>query len=246
MEDEATVLFSGGSDSTLAAALLLKDKRFEKLHLLTFHHSAMKYVDKSTVNLRRLERRFGKDKIVHRLLDIEEIFRELYYGNYLKDLRHHGVFLAAAACNVCQLAMHVCTGIYNLQNGISFAYDGYKKEKEHVYVIMSEEGREIMQKFYEGYGITYGNPVLNILRTDWKLYDLGVTPSKNVKFPYEHLDYEAQHSCYQGLLTNLYILSYHYNLFHRAETDWIEYLREKVERAKNYINNYLATMRTPV
>ena len=237
---EASVLFSGGSDSTLAAALLLKAKRFKKLHLLTFHHSAMKYLDKSEVNVRLLKKMYGKDKIVYRLINIEDIFHRLYYSNYFQDLRRYGVFLAAGTCNVCQLAMHVATVLYNLQNGIFYAYDGYKKEKEHVYVIMSTEGIEIMKKFYDKYGITYENPVLNILRTDWELYELGITTKKNVKFPYEHLDYRAQHSCYQGLLTNLYILGYNHNLFHRTKSDWLEYLKEKVELARNFINTYLA------
>jgi len=236
---EATVLFSGGSDSTLAAANLLKEERFDKLHLLTYHHSAMKYMEKSIVNVRRLERKFGKEKVTYRLIDIEETFRKLYYGDYIRDLKRYGVYMAAATCNVCQLAMHVHTIIYNLKNGISHAYDGYKEEKEHVYVIMSREGREIMKRFYGEYGITYGSPILNILRTDWELYELGVTPRKNVKFPYEHLDYEAQHSCYQGLLTNLYILGYHFNLFHNTKPQWIEYFKEKVEAAKTYINKHI-------
>lgn len=242
---EATVLFSGGSDSTLVAALLLKEKQFTKVHLLTFHHSAMKYSGKSKVNVKRLEKRFGKDKVIHKLVNIEETFHRLYYVNYLHDLRRYGVFLAAATCNMCQLAMHTQTVMYNLQNSVPYAYDGYKEEKEHVYVVMSKDGRGILKKFYKDYGITYGNPVLNILRTDWELYKLGITPRKNVKFPYEHLDYEAQHSCYQGLLTNLYILGYYYNLYHKTNTRWIEYLKEKVEMAKNYINDFLLKTNFP-
>ncbi len=238
---EATVLFSGGSDSTLAATSLLKEEHFEKLHLLTFHHSGMKHLNKSRVNVRRLEEKFGKAKVVHRITSIEEMFRKLYYTNYLRDLKRFGVFLAAAACNVCQLAMHAHTLMYNLQNGIQYAYDGYKAEKEHVYVIMSKEGREVLKEFYKEYGVTYGSPVHNILRTDWRLYELGVTHRRNVKFPYEHLDYEAQHSCYQGLLTNLYILCYHHVLFNRPEARWIEYLKEKVEMAKKCVDRVCAT-----
>jgi len=241
---EATVLFSGGSDSTLAAAMLLKEERFNKLHLLTYHHSGMKYMEKSMVNVERLEKKFGKEKIVHSLIDIEGTFHKLYYNNYFQDLKRYGVYLAAGTCNVCQLAMHVHTILYNLQNNVSYAYDGYKEEKEHVYAIMSREGREIMKKLYEEYGITYSSPVRSILRTDWELHELGVTQRKNVKFPYEHLDYEAQHSCYQGLLTNLYILGYHHNLFHHTKPRWIEYLKQKVAMARNHINDYLKARQT--
>lgn len=234
--EEASVLFSGGSDSTLVAALLCM--RFKKVHLLTFHHSAMSFSEKSKVNVKRLEEKFGKDKITHRLIDIEEIFQKLYYSNYLRDLKRLGAFLAPATCNVCQLAMHTQTIVYNLENNVGFAYDGYKKEKKHIYIIMAKEGIKLIKELYREYGIDYGNPVYDVLRTDWELYDLGLTPRRNVKFPYEHLNYEAQHSCFHGILTNAYLLGYYYPLHREASSRWIEYFKEKVKLAKSYIDGY--------
>jgi len=198
----------------------------------------MSFTDKSMVNVKRLEEKFGKDKIAYRLIDIEEIFQKLYYSNYLRDLRRFGAFLAPATCNVCQLAMHIQTILYNLENNVGFACDGYKKEKKHMYIVMAREGIELIRGLYGEYGINYDNPVYDVLRTDWELYDLGVTPRRNIKFPHEHLHYEAQHSCFHGILTNAYLLGYYYPLHRGASSQWMDYFTEEVKLAKSYIDGY--------
>lgn len=235
--EQVSVLFSGGSDSTLAAALCCP--QFKKVHLLTFHHSGMSSSEKSKVNAKRLQDKFGKDRITHKLIDIEEIFQKLYYGTYFRDLKRYGMFLTAATCNVCLLAMHTQVAIYSLENQIRFACDGYKQEKKHVYITMANKGVELLKEFYRKYDINYFNPVYNILRTDWELYDLGLTPKRNVKFPFEKLHYTAQHSCFHGILTNIYILGYYYQLYRKPSDEWVEYFKEKVEAAEKYVNEHI-------
>jgi hypothetical protein len=237
--NEASVLFSGGSDSTLAAAWCAE--RFDKVHLLNFHHSGMHSVGKSTVNVKRLRRKYGENKFVFKVVDIEESFHTLYFDNYYEDLRRYGTFLAAATCNICQLAMHVETVIYDVQNGVKFACDGYKREKEHVYIVMSQKGLNLLKNFYAKYGIQYENPVYDILRTDWVLYDLGITPRRNVKFPYERLSYEAQHSCFHGILTNAYVLGYHYPLHLDRSDRWLDYFKRKLKLAEDYVDRRIKT-----
>ncbi|MEM3443240.1 MAG: 7-cyano-7-deazaguanine synthase [Candidatus Bathyarchaeia archaeon] len=231
---EASVLFSGGSDSTLAAAWCAE--RFDKVHLLNFHHSGMHGVGKSSINVKRLRKKYGEYKFVFKVLDIEEPFHTLYYKDYSADLRRYGTFLAAATCNICQLAMHVETIIYDVQNGVGFACDGYKKEKQHVYIVMSQKGIDLLKAFYAKYGIKYENPIYDVFRTDWVLYDKGITPKRDVKFPYERLSYEAQHSCFHGILTNAYILGYHYPLHLDRSNRWLEYFKRKLELAEDYID----------
>lgn len=205
----------------------------------------MRYKQKSKVNVKRLQEKFGKDKITHKLIDIEETFQKLYNDTYLGDLRRFGVFLVPATCNICQLAMHTQTIIYNLKNQIRFTCDGYKQEKAHVYIVMAKEGIELLKEFYREFGTNYDNPVYNILRTDWQLHELGITPKRNVKFPYEKLDYTAQHSCSHGILTNAYLLGYYYPLHHGPSSRWTKYFKEKVEAAKIYINNHINKNRSP-
>jgi hypothetical protein len=231
---EASVLFSGGSDSTLAAAWCAE--RFDKVHLLNFHHSGMHSVGKSSVNVERLRKKYGEGKFVFKVLDIEEPFRTLYYKDYSSDLRRYGTFLAAATCNICQLAMHVETVVYDVQNDIGFACDGYKREKERVYIVMSQKGIGLLKGFYSKYGIQYENPIYDVFRTDWVLYDLGITSKRDVKFPYERLSYEAQHSCFHGILTNAYIFGYHYPLHLDGDNCWLEYFKKKLGLAEDYVN----------
>lgn len=239
-----SVLFSGGSDSTLAAAIMCK--RFEKVHLLTFFHSGINFPENSRVNMQRLRDKFGKEKFTHEFIDIEGVLKKIYYGTYLRDLKRYRAYLVAATCSACQLAMHTETIIYNVENNIGFACDGYKREKEHVYVFMEKEGMKYTKEFYQGYGIGYLNPVYDMVRTDWELYDLGIIPKRNVKFPHHRLDIVTEPNCWQGILTNAYILGYHYPLNHRRDDRWVEYYKEKILIAKRYINNYLSKKRIAV
>jgi len=236
--EEVSVLFSGGSDSTLAAAYLCE--QYKKVHLLNYHHSGMSHSEKSLVNVIRLKQKFGQEKIVFKQIDIEDTFQRLYFNEYFNDLKTYGVFLAAGTCNICQLAMHVQTIIYNVKNKIEYACDGYKKEKDHMYVVMSEIGKKHLKELYQKFGINYYTPVYDILRTDWKLYELGITPKKNVKFPYELLSYSAQHSCYHGILTNAYLVGYYYPLHSSGSEQWVEYVKGKIDLAKKYIDNALS------
>jgi len=132
--------------------------------------------------------------------------------------------------------------MYNVKNNVRFACDGYKQEKGRMYVIMAWEGIKHTKEFYKRYGIDYGNPVYNILRTDRKLYELGITSKPDVKFPYVRLDFygsTTQHGCVHGVLTNAYVLGYHFPLHHRPSDQWVEYWKEKIAVAENYIDQYV-------
>jgi len=237
MKDEVSVLFSGGSDSTLVAALMCKE--FEKVHLLTFFHSGIPEAKRSKVNADRLENRFGKNKVVRKLINIEQIFTTLYYTTYLRDLRKYRLFLAAALCNACQMAMHTATILHDLGNNISFTRDGYKLEKEHVNAFMSKEGIRQIKMLYEKHKMNYDNPVYDIPRTDWVLFDMGITPKRDVKWPHERYEYSTQHLCPHGDLYYAYMIGYHYPLYHRVPYGWMEYHREKIAMAEKYIVSVL-------
>lgn len=232
--EEVSVLFSGGSDSTLAAAFMCR--QFEKVHLLTFIRSGILSIDNAKVNAQRLKKKFGKDKLTHKFINMEQTFKKLYYDDYIRNLKSYGVFLVAGTCFACLLAMHTETIIYNLENKISSACDGYKKEKEHIYVPMSKEGIVYTKELYAKYGIDYLNPVYNITRTDWELFDLGITSKRDAKFPYHGLEADYEPNCSQGVLTNAYISAYYYPLYHKRGDRWVEYYKEKTMVAGRHID----------
>jgi len=240
-KDDVSILFSGGSDSTLAAALMCK--QFQKVHLLTLVHSGILRTKKSQINANRLKEVFGKDKVVHKFINIEEIFKTLYYGTYMRDLVQYGLYLAAGLCHTCQVAMHTATIKYNLENDIGFACDGYKREKSHIFVFMAKKGIKQTRDFYREFNIEYDNPVYDVLRTDWELFDMGIASQRNVKFPFERDTYSfsTQPHCTHGILLNAYLLGYHYYLHRRIDDQppGIRYHKEKISVAKKYIHDQL-------
>ena len=84
---DVSVLFSGGSDSTLAAAVMCE--QFDKVHLLTYFHPGLPFAERSKINAKRLAKRYGKDKIRHKLINFESIFKHLYYKTYLRDVQRY-------------------------------------------------------------------------------------------------------------------------------------------------------------
>ncbi len=238
---EAAILFSGGSDSTLVAALMCR--QYEKVHLLTFFNAGLPFYERSNINAQRLSDRFGNDRIVHRLIDFETLFKRLYYDRYLHDLKKYGTYMVPCFCNACQMAMHIRTIQYCGSNHIRSAYDGYKREKEHIYGFMAEEGICETKKLYEEYGIDYSNPVYDIVRTDWELYNMGITPKKDVKFPYERLNYSTQHHCRTGIIVNAYLMGYFLPRHgqERSQKISIAYWKDKIEVAKKLIGSVYYT-----
>lgn len=235
-KDQISILFSGGSDSTLAAALMCE--KFEKIHLLTYFHSGMPFTERAKINAEKLSNHFGKDKIVHKFINFEDLLKKVYYGNYIRDLLKYKGYMNPCFCNACQLAMHTNTILYNIKNDIHFSCDGYKREKEHVYIFMNEDGIEMLRKFYRSYGIEYKNPVYEIARTDWKLFEMGITSKKNVKFPHERLNFSTQHHCPVGIIVNAYLMGYFFPLYGQKASLKIseKYWSEKIDDSMKYID----------
>lgn len=64
LKGEVTLLYSGGTDSALAAVYLCEQHR--KVILLTMHpHNFLFFRNKSKILATRLIEKFGKDKITH-------------------------------------------------------------------------------------------------------------------------------------------------------------------------------------
>ena len=103
---EMSIMFSGGSDSTLAAALMMD--HFDRIHLLTFFHSGIPLSEKSDINAAKLADKFGKVRIIHKFINFENLFKVLYYNSYLNSIIKYRSYLTPCSCIACQLAMHTC------------------------------------------------------------------------------------------------------------------------------------------
>ncbi|HLD30232.1 MAG TPA: hypothetical protein VJC03_07805, partial [bacterium] len=218
---EAAVAYSGGTDSTCAAALLLD--RFERVTLLTYSRPGLFSPENSERNVRRLVRKYGGDRVTHRIIPLNRL-----YDFVSDDLRFHYMkkygFLNLGGCGVCKLTIHLRTLVWCLDHGITSAADGSTRDLYLFPTQMEPVNREV-KKMYSRFGLVYETPVYDtalpensslwdkILRaerlsdesgspgekggesTGVILYRLGLMPAPNVKGTL--MDRHMQSRCYQ-------------------------------------------------
>jgi len=221
LREEASIEFSGGSDSTLAAAIAAE--RLDRVHLLTFNHKGMKQAEKSSAQTDNLRRVYGEDKIIEYRGDINGLLRNIYFGDYLSDIVQFGTHVSVFSCLACKLAMDVEVAVYNITNGVRYVFDGQQREKE-MWPMQMEEVIALMQDFFAEYGLIYECPVYDVERTDMELFDKGVSDAVDVKYRAllkedPKAAFEAasalshQVSCYGATIPNIFLTGYYIPLW---------------------------------
>jgi hypothetical protein len=262
--DRVALLFSGGSDSTLAAVRAAE--RFGEVHLLTYRRFGMADVQNSEVHVGKLRERFGADRFVRPpIASVDRLFRHVAHERQWRDVRRHG-FLPLTTCGLCKLSFHLRTVVYCHDAGVGNVWDGSNKAM----VIFPEQMIEVLDMFramYRDAGITYENPVFHYdddqgiefgssvwglgparagrreaarRTTGDELFELGILPERNVKgTPY---DKRIQGRCYQMVLFNLWARWYYLERHDMAEyrRDVVAYYTEKVDRARDLVREFLA------
>lgn len=176
---ETVILFSGGSDSTLAAALELEKGR--QVHLLTFNRSTFIGVhDYTQDNYRNLVRVYGENKIKREIISIDSLHRIVNYARYFQMFRKFG--LATTCLCFSKIAMHWAACRYARENKISRVVDG-SVPYMNLYPDQNKEiGYYNYQKFYQKFGIEYDTPVYEIAdKVEQMLYDRGITRQPTVR-----------------------------------------------------------------
>jgi hypothetical protein len=222
-----TVMFSGGSDSTLTASLLWE--RHSHVHLLTYRHAAMQFEEKCLRSYERLQRAHGAERFTHHFINLNALMKQLFVKPIVRDLKTYGTYALPMCCGACKLAMHVQTILYNHKHGITEAADGSNVELSELFPEQMPEVLEQYRLLYERYGIKYTNPVFNVNRSDHVLFDRGVTEQR--EFKNQHLLYTNQHSCMAGAMLYGYTLGVGIPMIGRsADRSTAEtYIKAKVE-----------------
>lgn len=238
---ELSLLFTGGWDSALAAFKLCET--FKKVHLLTFYFSNSDFVERSEVNANKLKDRFGREKIIHRIIDFDPLREKLFHGTWKQDIKKYGLFLITCECAACRIAMFARTIIYNLENSIPYCASGETQEVPFNPVPgLIDEHLKFKNKLCSDYGITHLTPVYYEKNPHHRLFELGFIDKKveHRKFPYEYLFHEMQPTCYAGPMGAIFNKSYYipYHGQEAFEKRSIEYFREKTAIAKELIENY--------
>lgn len=267
MAEEALLLYSGGTDSTLAACLLAE--KFDRVRLLTFRRFGLFSVGNPLSNVGKLRRKYGEGKFSHELLPVDGLFERVSYDRFFRNLFRHGFFLLST-CGLCKLAMHLRAAVYCLDNGIKRVSDGANKGMD-LFPDQQPGVIAMLREMYAGLGIEYSNPVFDFegpqdvefadrfhlerlpglaaerdegfmerkkKTTGYKLFELGMMPSDNVKGT--DLDRSMQPRCFQFILFNIWLHWYYLPFADKdryvRESD--AFFREKIERFSALLAGY--------
>lgn len=226
--DSALLLFSGGTDSTCAAALLAE--RFSELHLRTYFERGTARSPLPTGNAAKLRAHFPSLRFPHEAISTDCLVRAIAYHRYLSRLARHRLYVLATP-GFSTLSWHVRTIVECRRLGVKYAADGLTRELMHFPGHM-DTVLPHFRALYARFDITYENPVrewqiprdqqfLDRLLVDRHGFVLdGVTPTKPARttgqylfekgiFPHPNVkgsayDREMQHDCYPFVLYNIF------------------------------------------
>ncbi len=231
MKKKVAILYSGGTDSTCAAAIMAK--QFDVIHLLTYTRFGIFSVENSTSNVSILKEKFSSREFIHCIINVEKLAKFIFYQGYLRNIFKYG-FFTISNCGLCALINHIRTLIFCIDNNIEDVADGINREwpffPAHIESIINE-----FRKMYLEFGITYHTPVfefdlpsepsfLDKLKgakqfskedrnssgkksTGRYLYELGIVPRDNIKGT--ELDRKMQARCFQFIVHNIFVHWYY-------------------------------------
>lgn len=236
-KEDCAILYSGGTDSTCAAALMAEV--FSGIHLLTFYQKNKKYGCVINDNINSLRNKFTDNIFIHKVIPITRLVRFISYNKYLRYLFKHK-WLVLSDCGFTALSWHINTIGYCFKNSINVVADGLTRELMHFPGHM-DEVIGIFRDLYREFGIQYINPVreweippdrqfidrlivdqhgyffpdektrvITKRTTGQYLYRLGIMPNSYVKG--SPLDHSMQYDCYPFVLYNIMVFWIYLNL----------------------------------
>lgn len=227
LPQEIAIVFSGGTDSTCAAALAAQ--KSTRVHLLTFYEFATRRTTPPVQNVNALQARFPDVEFRFHFLSVDPLVRHFSYDRYWSYFRRHGL-LVLSTCGFSSLSWHLRTIVYCLEHGITEVMDGLTRELMHFPGHM-DEVVALFRELYAHFGITYSNPVRewevpedrqfidqvivnthgldfideherDLRKTTGRyLHDLGIMPAPNVKG--SKFDRLMQQDCYPFVVYNI-------------------------------------------
>jgi hypothetical protein len=222
------IQFTGGKDSTLLAALMAR--QYAQVHLLTFYNPLIVDLDLVSVNVSKLQQLYPSCRFAHHLIDNEGLLRELYTGEWFRDLKRYKSYAANNVCSSCRLAMVAHTIAFCRRHAISEVRDGANQTgfdlSQQVWSL------EIIRQFYQEYGIHYDCILHEASRNDIELLKLGFDAQPPLYF------YRSQPLCKGGgEIHNIYFRCYFLPRFGRQgrqQRDQ-EWLHDKLDQCRRFI-----------
>lgn len=154
MEEEIALMYSGGVDTTYIALNLLH--LYKRVHLLTFCNGLCIRVNSSKKHAQMLIDKYGKDKVIHRIFPIGEIFRFIRKDLYREMLRYKTPLLFDLSC---RFSMEIATIIYCLRYNLKYVTDGNNPNTQGEIFLQQQAYLDMVRNFFSRYGIKYIHPV---------------------------------------------------------------------------------------
>jgi hypothetical protein len=215
MNARALILFSGGSDCTLAAAKVAEQKRFDEILLMTYRIPVSCMDENSKRNIPGLAKKYPETRFTHEMLPVGGVLNTVLTKNKLRNLFKHGL-IEASLCLHCRLSMYVRTIMYCLDHDIRHVFDGSNVTMA-LWVDQTPDGVQIIDRLFASFGISLEHPVFYYVGDDLfdlskyfavgehvgrfvhtstsnELYELGIVPKGNHKTDLE-ASYRAQPVC---------------------------------------------------
>lgn len=231
---EVTVLYSGGTDSTLAAALLAE--RFERVTLLTFQPGYLLFIENTRVLANALVDAFGAERVRHEIIPIERFIDAILFSRKGEDWRAYGPSMASLVCLGCRLSMHTMALIWNLERGVPFLADGSIRKQADIPEQMESTLAANSEFYLREFGVRRLSPIYDETRSDEKLVELGIT--NRVALKRQFILFDTQATCPFGVPADVYARLFYGLMGDQRERDSERYRDERypmmIEQARGY------------
>ena len=233
----AAVLFSGGTDSTLAAVLMLEEGR--DVTLLTFNPGFVLFMENARTNARRLEDQYGLDRVRHEYLQNVEPTRRILWSDTGRDLREYGFNMSSLVCLGCRMAMHARAIIHCLAHGLPYLVDGSIADQSTVPEQLPSVLQRHRQYYLEEFGIHHRSPIYDESRSDNRLAQMGVEGQKDLKKQF--ILFDTQGTCPFGVTADVYGRMFYRLMPRTRERESEQYCKEKYPLLRQVVHDHFSS-----
>ena len=210
----------------------------DRVTLLTFDPGFLLFIDNTKVHARKLQERFGKDRVEHQIIDIRHFIKDILGTDVTGDLREYGFNMSSLVCLGCRLSMHAFAIYWCLQNKVPYLADGSIRAQSTIPEQMESVIRRNRRFYSQEYGIRHFSPIYEESESDQRLDELGISGKKKLKKQF--ILFDTQATCVFGVPADVYgRLFYGRAVGSTREKDSEQYCAEKYPVMREVIQKSL-------